>query len=196
MEQFPPAFCPEHGFFPSRAINLAGSRGITLSNMVDQCPMCGRKCEILPGTYDAIPNGFNLLMDPSVSIEALTAIKALAEKVQKQEITVVQAQQQAERIAPGTGKFFNVREWSDGAKATLYAGILTSATALAIAAYASRGGGNVTNNYFYNVPPPPAVTEPVEPVVNQQGEVKRLRKFDLLKAGKIKLQRRKSKGRR
>jgi hypothetical protein len=80
----PPAFCPEHGLFPATALALQNVTAITFTHCQTNCPVpeCDQACEIIPGQYSADDKGrLDLLLDPSISPEALAALKDIIEKV-------------------------------------------------------------------------------------------------------------------
>jgi hypothetical protein len=122
------------------------------------CPLCGRASEILPGEYEVVGDQLKLLLDPSISADALLKLRTIAERLQRSEISLAEAKENAEAIAPKAGKLFDIGDWSDQAKATLYAAIL-GAIALVAAARASAPATvvNVTNRpVIERVVPPDA----------------------------------------
>lgn len=160
MRHHPMAFCAKHGFFPATAISLENS-SIILQNMGTVCPTCGGSAEILPGRYDAAGDRLNFLMDGSISPQTLAALRRLAERLQRNEITPEQAKTEAEKIAPKAGRLFDVADWSDGAKATLYASIIGAIALVAAAKLSVSGGSN---------PPPIAIEQTVESAMDRQKE--------------------------
>lgn len=102
-------------------------------NCVHSCPICGGDSEIIPGRYEAKVDRLNILIDPSISPAALLAIRNLALAVSLGHISPAEAKKEAEKIHPKAGKLFDVANWSDQAKATLYAAII-GATAVITAA--------------------------------------------------------------
>lgn len=135
------------------------------------CPKCGKDCEVIPGSYDADKTRLNLLIDESVSSAALTAIKSLAEKVQANEITPQQARVEAEKIDKNAGKLFDVADWSDQAKATLYVGIITT-VGLIVAAKLNSSPESVTNVY-------PKETTTIEKVIEHGKDSSALTKYPI-----------------
>jgi hypothetical protein len=130
----PPAFCPVHGLFPATQFALGvGVRQTSFIGCLQTCPRCGRPSEIIPGVYDSIPSGLNILIDKSISPEALAVIRKLVQRLEKGEISSEQAKEEAEKLSPKLGKLFDIANWSDQAKATLYAAII-GATAIVGAA--------------------------------------------------------------
>src|SRR6185312_8458720 len=140
--QHPAAFCPTHGIFPATAFAFAPGVSLTILGMSTTCPTCGRISEILPGAYSAFKDRIDLLLDPSVSAEVLAALRTIVEAARDDKISAAEARGQAEKILPGAGKLFDIN-WSDQAKATLYAGII-GAIALIAAAKLSSSSQNVT----------------------------------------------------
>jgi hypothetical protein len=108
------------------------------------CPVCQGPSEIIPGKYEVGSDRLNLLIDPSISPAALAAIKDLAEAVHAGRITPEEAKSAAEKIHPKAGKLFDVANWSDQAKATLYAAIIGAAAVLGAAKIASSSNQTVT----------------------------------------------------
>ena len=82
--------------------------------------------EIIAGTYVAEADRINLLIDPRIWLRALGVIRKLAERAGAGEISIQDAKREAEEIYPKAGSFFDVANWSDQAKATLYASIIES----------------------------------------------------------------------
>jgi len=95
-------------------------------------------CEIIPGTYDSHQDRLNILIDDSISLDALNAIRKLAEQVQRGEISPKEAKEAAEQIAPKSAKLFDIANWSDQAQATLLAAII-GAIAIVVAARMTSG---------------------------------------------------------
>ena len=134
----PPAFCPEHGLFPVTFFRLgARATNTTFIGCAATCPKCGRVSEIIPGVYDPTADGLNILIDRSISPEALDEIRRIAERLQQGEISAPQAKAEAEKISPNAGKLFDIADWSDQAKATLYAAIIGAIAIVAAARIAS-----------------------------------------------------------
>jgi hypothetical protein len=121
----PPAFCPVHGLFPATAIALSeGVSNIGFVNVATNCPQCGGRSKIIPGIYDSTLNRLNVLTDPSISPQAFAAIRELVQRLEKGEISPQQAKTEAEKISPKLGKLFDIVNWSDQAKATLFGAII------------------------------------------------------------------------
>jgi hypothetical protein len=97
------------------------------------CPKCNRTSEIIPGVYDATVDRLNILIDRSITPEALGEIRRITERLQQGKISVPQAKVEAEKISPDAGQLFDIANWSDQAKATLYAAII-GAVAIVVAA--------------------------------------------------------------
>ena len=110
-----------------------GATNATFIGCAASCPKCGHVSEIIPGVYDPTIDGLNILIDRSISPESLAEIRRIAERLQQGEISVPQAKAEAEKISPKAGKLFDIANWSDQAKATLYAAII-GATAIIVAA--------------------------------------------------------------
>jgi hypothetical protein len=87
--------------------------------------------------YKGGVNTINLLLDPSVSLQALGALRKLAERAQTGEISVQDAKREAQRIHPKAGRLFDVADWPGQAKATLYGAIICAVGAVAAAKIAT-----------------------------------------------------------
>jgi hypothetical protein len=130
----PLAFCPVDGLFvASGAAVASGNARLRLSHVSTNCPTCNGQSEILPGLYAPDGENISLLLDPGISPAALKEIQRLLLAVQIGEITPEHAQMEAERVHPGWGKFFNIAQWSDQAKATLYASVIGAIAIVAAA---------------------------------------------------------------
>ena len=137
MPFHPPAFCPEHGLFEATALIIGSGATTTLIHCVTNCPRCGRGSEIIPGVYDATQKNLNVLVDKSISPEALGALRRIIERLQQGEISVHQARAEAEKISPNVAKLFDIANWSDQARATLYAAIIAAVAVVTAAKIAS-----------------------------------------------------------
>ncbi|PBC01232.1 hypothetical protein CK220_27305 [Mesorhizobium sp. WSM3860] len=116
--------------------------------------------EILPGRYELVGDRLNVLLDGSISQAALTALREIVERLQRNEITPVQAKAQAESIVPKAGRLFDIANWSDTAQATLYASIIGAIAIVAAAKLSSSGSA-----------PPPQIV--IENVIDRQKDVLR-----------------------
>lgn len=133
----PIALCPLHGLFPATAIDLGTPGSYTFDHCETNCPVCGSASEIIPGTYQPELDRINLLIDPSISLVALGAIRKLAERAKAGEISDREAKREAEKIHAKAAKLFDIYNWSDQAKATLYASIIGAIAVIAAARIAS-----------------------------------------------------------
>lgn len=138
----PPAYCPIHGFFPAASIALGNTTNATFEGCTTSCPRCGRLCDILSGRYDTVAERLNIFLSAGNDPAVLEALRNLAREVQSGSKTLQDAQEQAERIKPGTGKLFDVASWSDTAKATLYAAIIGSVAVFGNAMISKDWSGN------------------------------------------------------
>ncbi|MDR6302558.1 hypothetical protein GGQ85_000234 [Nitrobacter vulgaris] len=154
----PIAICKFHGLFPVRTFALSPGSTVTVLRCGTDCPQCGGPCEILPGTYRAGLDRINLLIDPSISLLALGAIRKLAERVKAGEITVEKAKHEAEKIHPKAARLFDIANWSDTAKATLLGAIITAAASFAVAKIASSPTININPTVVERV-----LTKPNQP---------------------------------
>ncbi len=136
-EHHPLAFCPEHGLFAATGIGLGISVGTTIKNGLHSCPHCSRMSEVIPGTYSMHAGKLDVLLDPDISPAALNAIQNIVKKAQSGEYSHERAQAEVNKISPKAGKLFDVPNWSDQAKATLYASIIGAAAVIVAAKMAS-----------------------------------------------------------
>jgi len=141
--QHPLAFCRRDGFFPSTALSFEEGVRVTLLGISASSPKCGEAAEILPGAYEALSDRLQLLLDPSISKEALLALRPVVELLQRSEISLDEAKRRADAVVPNGGKLFDIGNWSDQAKATLYAAIIG---AIAVVAAAKVAGTAVNVN--------------------------------------------------
>lgn len=146
------AFCPVHGLFASVGLSLAKGAQATFIDCTTRCPNCGGVSEVIPGAYKSDAGKLNVLIDPSVSREALLAIQKVVVRLQKGEINEQEARQEVEAVAPKVAKLFDFSKWSgkDTVNAALAIGTLITAL---LAAKVHQP--NVTINNFY----PPAIHE-------------------------------------
>lgn len=119
MIHHPPAFCTQHGLFPATQFGLEDVVEGTLVGCKVSCPKCGRLSEIIPGRYDAIGRQLSILIDPSISQEALAAIRELVGKVERKELTPEQAAAEAKKISPTLAGLFDPATWSPEVKAAI-----------------------------------------------------------------------------
>lgn len=153
--QHPIAFCPVDGIFQATGIAISGeATSLEFRNNRTNCPKCGGMSEILPGRYDVIGDRLNILLGDSISQAALGALKEIVEQLQRNEITPAQAKARAEIISPKAGGLFDIADWSDTTKSTLYASIIGDASiigGIALVAAAKMSGGSA--------PPPQIVVQ-------------------------------------
>jgi hypothetical protein len=147
---------------PGGKIGLGGGGVISFKNSRAQCPRCGRAMEVIPGRYEeGVANQLNILIDPSISPEALEAIRRLAERAKAGKITPEEAKQEAEKISPKAGKLFDVANWSDQAKADLYAAIIKATGAIIASTAAVIVAAKMASS------PAPSVTVNIQPVIER-----------------------------
>jgi hypothetical protein len=141
----PIALCPVHGLFPATAFAIENAT-VGLIDVATTCPHCGRTSEVIPGTYQAEMDRLNILVDPSISLLALGAIRKLAEQVKAGEIDVEEAKRKAEKIHPKAGRLFDIANRSDTAKSTLYSAIIAAAAVIAAAKISSSSSHTTVIN--------------------------------------------------
>jgi len=128
----PLAFCIDHGFFHAQMIGLSGSR-VGFRNIQVGCHVrgCGRACEFIPGEYDTTTEKLNVLIDPSISPEALAALKDIIEKVLDGKLAPELAEAAVRKIAPKAVGLF--KNWTRAEVIALAAPLLAAITAIVIA---------------------------------------------------------------
>lgn len=123
----PPAYCERCKLIFAAAAFAMTNTTLEITNCATNCPRCGGPAKVLDGTYAAFEERFNIALAPSVSPEALAALFGLIQQVQAKKLDLPKARRKAERIHPGLGRIFDIGNWSDTARATLFAGILAAA---------------------------------------------------------------------
>lgn len=127
----PPGFCPIHGIFPVVSVGIQpGRKNIRLHDLGVDCPWCGQSCEVIPGVYDSSQSVLNILLDESISPEALSAIRGIAERLQRGELTLRNAKVEAERLSPKAARIFDFKDWSGRDTATACLSIIAIVTTL------------------------------------------------------------------
>lgn len=81
------AFCPVHGLFGIGSATILG---------INACPVCGRKGEIIPRSFES---RLIVLTDPHISLEALIALRQIAESLKGGMLTAEEAKNAAARIS-------------------------------------------------------------------------------------------------
>lgn len=160
-----PAVCPKHGLFASVPVALGLGAKLTIGNDVTvNCPRCGGPSQIIPGTYEGVSDRIRLLRDANFPLLVLGSLRKLAEQVEAGEIAAADAKKKAEQIHPKAGKLFDVRGWSDQAKATLYASIIGAVAVIAAAKIATSPSQTTVLNptVIERVSRPPMPLHPVK----------------------------------
>ena len=106
---------------------------VRFAGIATNCPVCNGTSQIIDGLYETKADRLNVLLDPRISPEALAAIREIALKAQRGELTPAQAQRAAKKVHPKAARLFDIRHWPAQAQATLYSAITAAATALLIA---------------------------------------------------------------
>jgi hypothetical protein len=123
----PAAFCPAHGLFPAAAMSFAPGATLGVAHVKTNCtvPGCNEACEIIPGQYRAQDkNRIDLLLDRSISPEALAAINAIAVQLRDGAISTEAAQKEIERVAPQAAGLF--KGWTRGEKIAMASAIIAA----------------------------------------------------------------------
>lgn len=102
------AYCPIDGLFEVPGLQLSPlAKGNYFSGSTN-CPACGRDSEFVPGVYDSLPNGIRVLLDPSISRDALAALQEIAQRLQRNEVSPENAVEQASAIDPKFGRSLGI----------------------------------------------------------------------------------------
>lgn len=129
----PIALCPVHGIFEATGFASFGefNRNISYVGCTTSCPKCGRRSEVIPGTYNPAADGMNILLDPSISAEALAAIKIIAQRAVAGTITPAAARAEIEKIEPRAASVFDFKSYSIGDKLAAFALLISLVDAAA-----------------------------------------------------------------
>ena len=134
--QHPPAYCRDcHFLFPfgGVAIGVGGTVTVLVEPQL-QCPRCNGHAVLLRGTYKAFQDRFDMFIDSNISNEAKLAVLGLIKDIQDNKISLQDAKDAAEKIDKRLSSLFDLSDWSDVARATLFSGIITAFSALTVAA--------------------------------------------------------------
>jgi len=96
---------------------------------------------VISGVYNSHAKGLNVLLDKSISPEALKLIKDIAEKLQRDEMSLDEAKTEVEKISPEVGKLFDVKNWGEQAQSVVLGSII-GAAALIIASTINSQSNN------------------------------------------------------
>jgi hypothetical protein len=80
----------------------------------------------------------NVLLDPTISLDALMALHAILLRLQTGELTAELAEREAKAAAEGFGGLLNFRTWPPGARAMVIAALVTSAGSIIASRSAPR----------------------------------------------------------
>ncbi len=124
----PPAFCPEHLVFPATLYTFVEVSDFIFSGAIQLCPKCRRQCEVIPGVYNTDIHGrLNVLVDPSVSVDILTKLRAIAEQVQSGDLTDDEAEKKASELTPkAAGLFDKLAQMPTSTKNIFIGGIIAA----------------------------------------------------------------------
>lgn len=133
------AFCKTHGVFPTDDVPYFGEgQSINITGLNVRCRRCGAISEIIPGRYEASAGKLNILIDPSISPEALAAIKDIAERALAGAIRPEEAKKEAEAVHPTAGALFDPTSWTQP-QAIVYAAIIAAVGAVLAAGITAAG---------------------------------------------------------
>lgn len=83
-------------------------RGITFSNVSFTCPRCGGTAAVQDGTYDFVGGFVAAFTAPGMTRKKVEAARDLAEKVASNDLSPIEAADQADTIKTGLGNFFRI----------------------------------------------------------------------------------------
>ena len=128
--------------FSGPQMALGSGSSLAFAGNLTNCPKCHRMVEMLDGSYSIINDRIQMVLAPTVSLEARVALLGVVDDVQSEKISLDEAERRAEKIEPGFGALFAISKWSPDARAavlsTIVSGILSgliSATGSIAAAY-------------------------------------------------------------
>jgi hypothetical protein len=127
----PPARCLQCGaIFPSPILITPGARNVGVLECAMTCPHCGGEAPIVSGIFSLVNNTIQVLATSQLSVEVLTEFFHMMQETVACDLPIQTAKAQAEALSPRLGKLFDVANWSDNARATLYASIILGAMTL------------------------------------------------------------------
>lgn len=145
----PSGFCLTHGIFPMDYVRFSADAKLWIEGTKTYCPVCDSLCEIIPGAYQLIGGRLNILLHPSISPEALSAIRDVAQKLQRNEISKEEADSEVSKISPDLAGL--LRGLKQESVATIAAAIISAVTAVALAKMAAPST-TIVNNYYGGSP--------------------------------------------
>jgi hypothetical protein len=123
----PLAFCPQHGLFEAKGIRFGlNARRASLLGLTYSCPLCRTASEVIPGEYTMYGDRLNVLADPSISVDALIALRDIVVRLHRGELTAEEAEREATKAAKSFGGLLNFRTWPPEARAIVIAALTTA----------------------------------------------------------------------
>jgi hypothetical protein len=133
------AFCPYHGVFQARSIRSGSdTKRAALLGLTSACPRCRTASEIIPGDYSVYGERLNVLLDPTISLDALMALNTIVLRLQTGELTAELAEGEARAAAESFGGLLNFRTWPPGTRAMVIAALVTAVGSIIAARSAPR----------------------------------------------------------
>ena len=121
----PPCFCPVHGLFAATHMVIGEHATSTFIGSTTTCPICRRQADILPGTFQGSPEGLNYFADPSISVQALSALQKVITEYQTGLITKDEAIETTKKIDPKIAETVKFWEWDFDRSIALFSLIIS-----------------------------------------------------------------------
>lgn len=123
----PLAFCPNHGLFEARGIRFGpNAKRAALLGLTYSCPLCRTASEAIPGEYSIYGDRLNVLVDPTISVDALIALRNIVVRLQRGELTAEEAEREATKAVQNFGGLLNFRTWPPEARAIVIAALIAA----------------------------------------------------------------------
>jgi hypothetical protein len=123
----PLAFCPQHGLFEAKDIRFGqNAKRAVLLGLTYSCPLCRTASEVIPGEYSMYRDRLNVLIDPTISVDALIALRNIVVRLQRGELTAEEAEREATKVVQNFGDLLNFRTWPPEARAIVIAALIAA----------------------------------------------------------------------
>ena len=123
----PLAFCPRHGLFEAKGIRFGpNAKRAALLGLTYSCPLCRTASEVIPGEYSMYGDRLDVLVDPTISVDALVALRNIVLRLQRRELTAEEAEREASKAAQNFGGLLNFRTWPPEARAIVIAALIAA----------------------------------------------------------------------
>lgn len=164
----PAAYCPDHGIFEATAFAMSGEGNISFAGCGTTCPVCNGKSEILSGRYEYAKDTLSVLLDKSVTPEALKALLEIVTNLDQGNITPLEAHEEAVKLSPAFSGLFNPSSWSGEVKAAIIGSLMMLIPSIL------NGGSSTTINNYHAAPAISRSETPIDyPITPLQGPIPR-----------------------